>query len=118
MKTITIRSLFAQLHQRLFVWCFNREINKHTVPHLQQKSGCGYSFNSSEEMDLKTAKCDVASLIDTIEDHWRKMPESYEAAFRYLVHRDLHSRLVLYERIARQHIHSTSLRSRSIVSCL
>lgn len=52
-------------------------------------------------MNAQTEDLDVQALLDTIEGQTRNMPKAYRASFRFIMHRDLHERLRMYEKVAR-----------------
>ena len=95
-------SFFARTRRKFFKWCINWEIHDRIFPHLNGEKDHGYPFTSDLEMNAQTAELDVQPLLDVIEHHIRNMPRAYGESFRYIMHRDLHERFRMYERVARK----------------
>lgn len=97
-------SFFARLYWRLFKWRFDREIFERIFLHHRGEKNCGYPFRTREQMNTQTEGFGVHSLLDNIEAKIRNMPDAYGESFRYLMHRDLHERLCMYEQIANRRV--------------
>lgn len=104
MSITTPGSFFARLLQRLFRARIEREIFDRIFPHLERERDHGYPFGTDEEMNAQTEQLDVQPLLDTIEGYILEMPDAYGASFRHIMHRDLHDRFCMYERVARCHV--------------
>jgi hypothetical protein len=98
---------FTNIRRKLFNRRVNREIFDRIMPHIQKEQNFGYSFSTNAEMDAQTEQLDTRALLDAIERHARNMPQGYGKAFRHVMHRDLHERLLMYEKIARRRVNRT-----------
>src|SRR5207237_849753 len=107
MKSNSAGSFFARMRQKLFNKCLNWEIFDRIFPHHQGEKNCGYPFRTRQQMNNQTNELDLESLLDTIEEHINNMPDAYGESFRYVMHRDLHARLSMYEQVARGRIRRT-----------
>jgi hypothetical protein len=103
----TAGSFFARMRQKFFDWRTNLEIFDRIMPHLQKEKDWGYSFGTEAEMDAQTEQLDAQALLDAIERHASNMPKGYGKAFRHVMHRDLHERLLRYEKVARRRVNRT-----------
>ena len=104
MSRNTIGSFLARMRQKHFRNQIEREIYNRLMAHLNGEKDYGYPFSSDAEIDALTETLDVESLLGAIETHTQNMPKAYGQAFRYLLHRDLHERLSMYEQVARRHL--------------
>ena len=96
------RSLLVQMGRRLFDRRIHWEIFHNLFPHLGKESDEGYAFSSDEEMIGVTDELDVQQLLENVEKQIKKLPTAYGHCFRYIMHRDIHSRLQQYARLAKR----------------
>ena len=89
---------------KLFTWCLEQEIYNKIFPHRQHVKDCGYSFKTAKGMKFQTDGFNTQGSLDLIEEYIRNMPHAYGESFRYILHRDLHKRLSMYEQIAMRRV--------------
>ena len=92
------------MRQKLFAFRVNREIFNRVMSHITKERDCGYTFETEEEMDAQTAQLDTQALLAAIEVQASNMPRCYGKSFRHIMHRDLHARLQMYEKVARRRV--------------
>lgn len=95
----TIKSFFAKISQKLFAQHIHQEIEHRILPQLVGDKNCGYPFNDSEEKLEEFAAfggLDAQLHLDMIERRAKELPDTYANAFRYLMYRDLNTRMKMY----------------------
>ena len=102
--TKNIRLFLAWLREKFFKWRFDREIFERIFTHHRGEKDYGYPFRTRQEMNALTGELDVQSLFDKVEGQIRNMPDAYGESFQYLMYRDLHQRLRVYEQLARRRV--------------
>lgn len=100
----TTGSFFARIRQKLFNKRINWEIFERIFPHHRGEKNHGYPFDTRQEMIAHTEQLASQALLDAIERHISNMPDAYGESFRYVLHRDLHERLSMYEEVARRRV--------------
>jgi hypothetical protein len=73
--------------------------------HLGCRRHCNYSFkNSDEELEKLAAfgGFDAQLNLDIIERRVKDLPETYGKAFRYIMYRDLNTRMKMYLEFVRE----------------
>lgn len=98
MKKI-IGKFFANIHQNLLARRIHLEIERCIFPQLVGDKNCGYPFNDSEEKLEELAAfggLDAQLHLDMIERRAKELPDTYANAFRYLMYRDLNTRMKMY----------------------
>ena len=97
-----IRSFIAYLRLCLFTIRVEREIYHRIAPQIHGHKDHGYPFGSRAEL-LKAAlqeNRDIKSCLEIIERQADHMGKAYGEAFRYVMYRDLHERLLPYVKLA------------------
>ena len=103
MSSKSAGSFFTRMRQKFFDWRINLEIFNRMMPHVQQEEDHGYSFGNDEELEALTEELRVHASFEHLEQQIRNMPEGYGKMFRHILHRDLHERLLMYKKVARQY---------------
>ena len=97
-----IKLFFSYVRLALFTWRLEWEIFQRIAPQIHQEKDCGYSFGSEEELleAAASGELEARSRLQIIERQAGYMGKSYGEAFRYVMYRDLNSRLLLYVKLA------------------
>jgi hypothetical protein len=115
---IKLRLFFKNIRNAWFVGRLEREIYNRIAPHIHGLKDGDYPFSSREEL-LKAAvegNLDTKFLIESIEREAERMPEAYGEAFRYVMYRDLNTRLRQYARLAQRRVYPTTCDPRFVAT--
>jgi len=109
-----IKSFFAKIRYKMFVFRIEWEIFGRIFSHLQHECDAGYPFHSHEEIEQLCQNSPVAPLpfVKQIERDIRRMPKGYSRAFRYILYRDLENhpqmsnmRMRMYQLLAQRRVY-------------
>jgi hypothetical protein len=114
MPTNPRSSFITRMRRKFLDWRINHEIHERLFPHHRGDRNFGYPFRSRRQMNEQTEALDVQVLLDSIEQHIRRMPKAYGESFRHILHRDLHEQFRLYEQLARQGVQPEELDPRLV----
>jgi len=101
----TIEQLLEKVRQKLLSRRLHREIEHGIFPQIAGDKNCGYPFNDSEQKLEEAAVFggfDSQLNIDIIERRAKELPETYSKAFRYIMYRDLNTRIKMYLEFVRE----------------
>src|SRR5882724_3958874 len=93
----TTSSFFAKIRQKLFNWRLEWEIYNQIFSHLNREKQHDYPFESREELLEVVIRGNhrITHEIAAIEQQAGRMGKAYGEAFRYVMYRDLTSRMEL-----------------------
>lgn len=111
-----IGSFFGRVREKMFRDHVNHEIFERLFPHHRGDKNFGYPFKTFEEMQRLSQRLDVRPLLNQIEAHIKRMPSGYGEDFRYIMHRDLHERFRMYERLAQTRVQRCSCDPKHVAS--
>jgi hypothetical protein len=58
-------------------------------------------------LEALTEKLGVHALLEDVEQQIRNMPDGYRKKFRYIMHRDIRERLLMYKEVGRHRVNRT-----------
>lgn len=109
-----LSSLFAFVRRKLFIWRVNTEIFERLFPHVHGEAAHGYPFRNRPELQKHTAQLGIPESLARIEQYIQQMPAAYGESFRYLLYRDLYTRLTEWEALAQSRRQPTGYDPRSV----
>src|SRR5689334_17453264 len=97
-------SFISGFRRTMFTRTVDHEIFERIFPHLEHEKCFGYDFRTDEQLEALIESMDIRDQLLKLELQIHRMPKAYGKALRYVLFRDLHKRLCLYEEVARQHV--------------
>ena len=104
-------SFFTWIRQKLLAWCIHQEIKHCIFQQLAGNKDCGYPFSCYEELEQRALFGELDSQLHLkLLQKAERMGKNYGQAFRYIMYRDLNTRLEMYLRfVERRTPHRTPL---------